>query len=187
MFLASFITIIVGIVVSFVAGFIYKSKNHIGIPLDSYKGVVVYNNGEDSEKVFGVNKSSDGYVYGYKWQCVEFVNRFYHDVLGISISGGGNAKEYFDSNVKNGEINLERGLLQYINGEGDKPKLDDIIVYTNGKYGHVAIVCYVGEDYIEVIQQNIKDKTRVKLPLTRKDDKIVVDDGKGLAGWLRKE
>lgn len=53
-------------------------KNGIGKVIDSYKEVQVYYNGSDYSKNHGKNYSEDGYYYGYKWQCVEFIKRFYY-------------------------------------------------------------------------------------------------------------
>ncbi|GIM29007.1 CHAP domain-containing protein [Clostridium polyendosporum] len=186
-FIAIFLTIVFGTIISFITAISYKYSDEIGKVVDVYKNVEIYNNGEDSKKVFEINKSQDGYIYGYKWQCVEFINRYYHDALHFSILGGGNANEYFDTNVKNGELNAKRGLIQFKNGDGDKPKVDDIVVFTNGEYGHLAIISKVKEEYVEIVQQNVYGKTRDKLRITYKDDKPFIGEGKSIAGWLRKD
>jgi surface antigen len=162
----------------------------IGTKLDSYKGVSVFNNGKDYVESFGKNYSKDGYYYGYKWQCVEFIKRFYYDAKGHKMPDVyGNAKDFFDSDLKQGKLNKKRGLVQYKNGDNVPPKEDDLIVFNDTKYGHVAIVTEVTKDYIEIIQQNIYGRTRDRYKLTCKDGKHTVG-GKGErspAGWLRKE
>lgn len=179
--------LLVGGIVSIVTGLMYKFGSEVGKVADTYQGVPIYNNGKDGAQEHGINKNKNGYVYGYKWQCVEFINRFYYDKLGISIPGGGNAKDYFDDKIENGGTNNTRMLTQFRNGEGDKPKINDIIVYTKGEYGHLAIVSKVENDYIEIVQQNVYGKPREKLNITYKDDKPIIADGKGISGWLRKE
>jgi surface antigen len=187
MFIAVIMVLILGVVISVVTSLAYKFGSEVGKVTDTYQGISIYNNGQDSSIEHGISKSKDGYVYGYKWQCVEFVNRFYHDKLGINISGGGNAKDYFDSKINNGELNNTRMLLQFKNGEGDKPKVNDIIVFNIGQYGHLGIVSKVGDDYIEIVQQNVHGKSRDNLYITYKDDKPIIGAGRGVLGWLRKD
>ena len=46
--------------------------------IDNYRSVSVYYNGPDYNKDKVENFSPDGYYYGLKWQCVEYVKRFYY-------------------------------------------------------------------------------------------------------------
>lgn len=159
----------------------------IGVQTDSYKGVPVYNNGKDYGRSYGLNYSKDGYYYGYKWQCVEYIKRFYYDVKNHKMPDGfGNAKDFFDTKLSQGEFNKARGLYQYKNGENVKPEPDDLLVFTDSTYGHVAIVTEVGKDYIEIIQQNIFETPRQKLAMEEKDGKYFVGTSRKPAGWLRK-
>jgi uncharacterized SAM-binding protein YcdF (DUF218 family)/surface antigen len=159
----------------------------IGIETGSYKGVPVYNNGKDYVRNYGKNYSKDGYYYGYKWQCVEYIKRFYYDAKEHKMPDGfGHAKDFFDSKLDNGALNKLRNLYQYKNGQDIKPEPDDLIVFNDGTYGHVAIITEVGKDYIEVIQQNIYKKPRERFSLTEKDGKYTVGTGKKPVGWLRK-
>ena len=68
-----------------------------------------------------------------------------------------------------------------------KPKEDDLIVFNDTKYGHVAIVTKVTDQYIEVIQQNVWGKSREKYKLVEKDNKYFVGEKHKPAGWLRKD
>ena len=52
----------------------------VGQKMDSLNGVFVYFNGGVSN-VNGRNTSPDGYNIGLKWQCVEFVKRYYFEKL----------------------------------------------------------------------------------------------------------
>lgn len=165
-------------------------SEEIGAEIDSYKGVKVYNNGKDYVKDYGKNYSKDGYYYGLKWQCVEYIKRFYYDAKGHKMPDLlGHAKDFFDEAVKQGELNEKRNLVQYRNGDSIKPQPDDLIVFTDTYYGHVAIVTEVNDKDIEIIQQNIYGKTREKLKLTIKDGKYTVGGGneRSPAGWLRKD
>ncbi|MDR3587697.1 MAG: hypothetical protein P4L59_20650 [Desulfosporosinus sp.] len=54
-------------------------EDHLpGKIVDSYRGVPVYYNGPDYTKDKGESFSPEGYYYGSKWQCVEYVKRFYY-------------------------------------------------------------------------------------------------------------
>lgn len=98
----------------------------------------------------------------------------------------GNAKDFFDENVEQGKLNEKRDLIQYRNGEDEKPKPDDLVVFTDTAYGHVVIVTEVGENYIEVMQQNMEESARDRFDLECKDGKYFVGGKRVPAGWLRK-
>ena len=53
-----------------------------------------------------------------------------------------------DAATPQGMPNTKRALLQYRNGQAEKPRVDDLIVFAPtllNRYGHVAIVAAVGE------------------------------------------
>jgi hypothetical protein len=153
--------------------------------LASYRGVPVYYNGPDYTTDKGESFSTDGYYYGLKWQCVEYVKRFYYVIKHHKMPDVfGNAKDFFDPFVPQGGLNQQRELIQYINGGNEKPKPDDILVFTNTRYGHVAIVTKVTANSIEVIQQNEKDPRQV-FTLTVNNHNFFVGTSLKPAGWLR--
>ncbi|MDR3602276.1 MAG: CHAP domain-containing protein [Desulfosporosinus sp.] len=155
--------------------------------VDSYKRVPVYYNGPDYNKSKSENFSPDGYYFGLEWQCVEYVKRFYYvskhhkmpDVFG-------NAKDFYNPLVPQGGMNSQRGLIQYRNGGNEKPEPDDILVFTNVPYGHVAIVTKVTRNSIEVIQQNEK-YPRQLFTLTVNNNHFFVGTNLKPVGWLRKQ
>lgn len=158
----------------------------IGDEVDSYKGIPVYFNGMDYNKSYGQNYSSDGYYYGYKWQCVEFIKRFYYDVYKHKMPDSyGNAKDYFNEAVPQGGLNKSRDMLQYKNGESESPKPDDLLVFTDKTFGHVAIITKVDGDKITVIQQNVYGKSRDTYNLKKVNGKYYVGTSRKPAGWLR--
>lgn len=159
----------------------------IGDSLDSHNGVVVYSNGANYPKSYGKHYTSDSsYYYGKKWQCVEFVKRYYYDHLHHKMTDGfGHAKDYFNPEVEHGKLNKQRGLLQFYNGRDEKPQPDDLLVY-GGKYGHVAIVTRVSDGEVEVIQQNIFMHPRETFPLIFNNGTYTIGDKKKPEGWLRK-
>lgn len=160
----------------------------IGDSLDSYNGVTVFNNGVDFPKSHGKSYSHDsGYYFGKKWQCVEFVKRYYFLRLGHRMPDVyGHAKDFFDKKVAHGKVNKKRALVQYANGGDEKPQPGDLLVF-DGSYGHVAIVTRVGHDKVEVIQQNIFMRPRQSFPLTAGSNSWTIGEDKKPLGWLRKK
>ena len=167
-----------------------KMVNHnIGDVIDSHNEIPVYFNGS-TDTSLGRNKSKDGYNYGLKYQCVEFVKRYYYDYLNHKMPNTfGHAKDFFDSELKDGEINQERNLIQYQNGSQSKPKVDDIIVFDAtvfNPFGHVAIVSHVLEDEIVLVQQNAGrfSNPRTIIPLIKEEQVWKLDNNR-ILGWLR--
>jgi len=159
-------------------------KNHIiGEPIDELNKVKVYYNGDNILQSQGKH-NVDGYYCGKKWQCVEFIKRYYFLHLKHEMPNGyGHASSFFNNNLKDNSFNSARGLKQFKNPSSTKPKVDDIIVW-GGKYGHVAIVSKVANNKIEVIQQNVGLETRMEYLLEKINGKYVLDGG--ISGWLRK-
>jgi surface antigen len=167
--------------------FLFFESKKIGKELDGYRGVPVYYNGLVFFRSYGRNYSADGYYYGQKWQCVEFIKRFYEQAKGHRMPDVmGHAKSFFDDNLPDGTLNQQRALVQYRNGSTNKPCADDLVVFTDTKYGHVAIVAEVGGDYLEVIQQNILGKPRQRFTLVTTNGHYFVSAPRCPAGWLRK-
>lgn len=166
-------------------------KYDIGQKIDSLNGVVVYYNGSVSN-VVGRQLTEDGYNLGLKYQCVEFVKRYYYEELNHKmLNSYGHAKDFFISNLKDGEINKQRNLVQYTNSSQSKPKLNDLVVYsgtTLNQYGHVSIISKVTENEIEIIQQNPGPfgNSRETYDLVNKDEKWRISNDQ-ILGWLRKK
>jgi hypothetical protein len=163
----------------------------IGQPVDSLNGVIVYYNG-GVNNVSGRNLTKDNYNLGLKYQCVEFVKRYYYQHFDHKMPDShGNAKDFFDKDLKDGQLNTQRNLIQFSNGSQSKPCPGDLIIFngsTWNKYGHVAIISNVWDNEIEVIQQNPgpNGKSRDRFDLDNEDNKWTIDYNSVL-GWLRKE
>jgi len=163
-----------------------QSRPAVGNVIDSHLGIPVYYNGVNYFKSYGEHFSPDGYYYGQKWQCVEFVKRFYHQALLHKMPNvWGHAKDFYDQTINHAMMNQQRGLVQYHNGGDIKPAVNDLIVFRGPQYGHVAIVTEVNNKSIEIIQQNIFGKTRQHLKLIKRGDKYFVISSMKAAGWLR--
>lgn len=159
--------------------------------VDSLDGVYVYYNGSVGS-TYGRNTAPDGYNIGLKYQCVEFVKRYYYEYYGHKMTDSyGHAVSFFDPNVADGQVNKRRGLTQYKNGGAVKPRRGDLVVYSGtvfNPYGHVAIVAGATAGSITIIQQNPGPgaSSRETFGLSQKDGKWTVDNGR-ILGWLRKE
>ncbi len=162
-----------------------------GMAIDSFNNVKVFYNGEVST-TNGRNKTEDGYNLGMKYQCVEFVKRYYYEHLHHKMPDSyGNAKDFFDSDLKDGDYNAKRNLMQYSNPSKTKPVEDDLIIFDGhigNSYGHVAIVCEATDDHLTIIQQNPGSTapSRVSISLKKEGDQWQINNSR-ILGWLRKE
>lgn len=162
----------------------------VGEKIDSLNGVYVYYNDKVSN-VSGRNLAPDGYNIGLKYQCVEFVKRYYYQHYNHKMPDSyGHAKDFFVEGLADGAYVKKRNLFQYNNPASVPPKVGDLLIYgptgSNG-YGHVAIVSSVSSRKIEIIQQNPG-----KTAPSRETYRLYHQNGKwkighaNLKGWLRK-
>ena len=139
----------------------------------------------------GRELTQDGYNLGLKYQCVEFVKRYYYEELNHKMPDSyGNAKDFFNSKIRDGKINKQRNLYQHTNPCSSKPKINDLIIYSGtalNRYGHVSIISNVTENEIEIIQQNPGPfaSSREKYVLINVDGKWKINNDR-ILGWLRK-
>jgi surface antigen len=167
----------------------FDRSRAVGEVVDEFNGVKVYYNG-------GVNHSSgrilapDGYNVGIRYQCVEFVKRYYYERFNHEMpESRGNAKDFFDADAPDGSLNASRGLIQFRNGSPTPPQADDILVFGPAlfnPYGHVAIVSAATGQSIEIVQQNAGPfaGTRDVLVLVHGSGGWTVDSSR-VRGWLR--
>lgn len=159
--------------------------------VDSLDGVYVYYNGNVGS-TYGRNTAPDGYNIGLKYQCVEFVKRYYYEHYGHKMPDPyGHAVSFFDPELKDGETNTRRGLTQYANGGKTRPQKGDLLVYNAtvfNPYGHVAIVAGIDEGTVTVIQQNPGPggDSRETLGIRYKNGSWIVNNRR-ILGWLRNE
>lgn len=166
------------------------STYEVGQAIDSLNHVIVYfNGGVDNVEE---RNTIDGYNLGLKYQCVEFVKRYYFEKLNHRMPETyGHAKTFFNPQVKDGAINQQRDLLQFHNPGKSKPQVDDLLVMDGtllNKFGHVAIVSKVSAKEIEIIQQNpgpfAPSRDTIKLINTDAGKWELENDR--VLGWLRK-
>ena len=162
-----------------------------GTPIDSLNGVKVYYNGS-IKHVEGRSLSPDQYNFGLKYQCVEFVKRYYYEHLHHKMPDTyGHAKDFFIPNLADGALNSQRALTQYRNPSRVQPQVNDLLVYAPtlfNPYGHVAIVAEVQKDAIEIIQQNPGrwGRSRQRYQLSQENGQWLIHK-KRIMGWLRKK
>lgn len=170
--------------------FNFNPKYEVGQKLDSLNGVYVYYNG-GVNNVTERNTTPDGYNLGLKYQCVEFVKRYYYEYLHHEMPDAyGHAKSFFDATLADSTFNDSRGLLQFTNPSQSRPEVSDLLVFSSSffnKYGHVAIVSKVTPTSVEIIQQNPGPfgTSRETYDLKYVDGKWEIKNSR-IKGWLRK-
>lgn len=162
----------------------------VGDIIDYYKNVPIYYNGPVFSKVQGRSLASDGYNFGLKYQCVEFVKRYYYTNLDHKMPDTyGHAKDFFDPSLPDKGWNKRRGLMQYRNVREHPPKVDDILVYDaypGNKFGHLAVISKVQDGWVEIVHQNMGKESRKRIKLVYFEKYWTIADYH-ILGWLRKE
>lgn len=137
----------------------------VGAIVETLDGVPVFANGPSYVVSHGKHFADDGYYFGQKWQCVEFIKRYLYVAKKHRLPNvWGHAKHFFDASIKQGDMNPARGMLQFRQGGEVKPQAGDLIVFDRSAHGHVAIVSKVEPFAIEVVQQNMP-RARISLPM----------------------
>ncbi|MBU4338114.1 CHAP domain-containing protein [Patescibacteria group bacterium] len=139
------------------------------------------------------NGANWGTEYGLlEYQCVAYAKRFYTKLLDTSKwTGLASAYQYYT----NAEA---RGLTPYPNGGSMSPQPDDILSFRGGTNGHVAIITEVGENYVNVIEQNVKRNDAMGPPnhqipynkatnMIGDENGLRTDIGLYVQGWIRKD
>ena len=149
----------------------------------SFNGVTAYSNGSVT------TDSTDRISTGLKWQCVEFVRRYYSTVYGMNIGAGENASGFYSSAAS-------WKLASFPNGGTVSPQVGDILCFAGGSSGngHVAIITGVSSTQITVIQQNVTESSRdaaFPCPMSVVGGKYTVygttiGSSYNCQGWLRK-
>ncbi len=129
----------------------------------TWKGVIGYHNG-DYQEGKDPNPNDDIWTcgqltgYGYQYQCVEYIKRFYSSA-GIKTTAWeavpDNKETFFNNATK-------YGLTNYSNGGTIPPTPNDIIIFKGGTYGHVAVITgitltYTNQYRVDFVEQNWSD------------------------------
>lgn len=160
-----------------------------GTNLGNYNGVISYSNGSGGY-VSNLYNYVNGTNTGMKWQCVEYVNRYYliQKSLDIRIAGQ-NAVDYYPNASA-------RGLISYQNQGNTSPEIGDVLCFSGGNpnYGHVAIIREIGSNYLKVIQQNVSQTSNdanynINMTVSGGQYNVsgsTIGSGYSCQGWLRK-
>lgn len=184
------------IVIIFISQWTFKNFNFnndykVGDKIDSLNGVVVYYNG-GVDNVTERHTTVDNYNLGLKYQCVEFVKRYYYEYYNHKMPDAmGNAKDFFNESLGDSTFNSKRNLTQFSNPSISKPKVNDLLIFGGSvwnRYGHVAIISNGYDNEIEIIQQNPGpfSPSREKFQLNFHNNRWKIEDDR-ILGWLRKE
>ena len=165
--------------------------HQIGDSIDELENVVVFYNGSIGH-IENRNVTKDGYNLGLRWQCVEFVKRFYLDFFNHKMPDSyGHAKDFFDKNLEDGKLNKTRNLIQHSNPSIAKPEKFDILIFgktSSNDFGHVAIISEVSEVEVEIIQQNMGffGSSRERMDLVFEEGKWIIENSKVLGRLAKK-
>ncbi|MBX7044621.1 MAG: T9SS type A sorting domain-containing protein [Ignavibacteria bacterium] len=157
-----------------------------GTPLGEYNGVICYSNGNTG---YASNQTNyqNGTNTGMKWQCPEYINRYYVIVYSMNIrnQASNNANDYYYTATA-------RGLQAFTNGGTTAPQVGNIVCSQGGDFGHVGLVRAVGSNYVDIIQQNwfnnSGDVIR-RLSMTVSNGHYTIEGFSSsypIVGWLRK-
>ena len=167
-----------------------KSSGKVGRVIDTFNGVVIYYNGKVAN-IQGRSVTSDGYNLGLRYQCVEFVKRYYYEYYDHKMPDSyGNAKDFYSYAIEDGQINPARNLRQFSNPSKSRPKIGDLLVFGPtpfNKFGHVGIISKLDKGRIQIAQQNpgSNNPSRQWFNLEKRGDQHYINH-QYVLGWLRK-
>ena len=150
----------------------------VGATIGELCGVVAYDNGPNPLLIH------EHGPYGWHYLATELAYRFLVEHYGLSPSGAptyGPAKTWYTAPTDP----LVADLARHPSGGTEPPRPGDVIVWTVGEHGHVAVVADVAfneaHGLVEVLEQNAPGSTHRYA--------ITVDEGRytvaGADGWLR--
>lgn len=110
-------------------------------------------------------KNGVDYDGAYGKQCVDYVNEYAKDVLGIKNAFVGPYYAYQCYTEYNNYPNIKNNFNRVANGKTNHPTKGDVIVWAkerNGYAGHIAVVLGATEHTIKVAEQNYDGKGSVR-------------------------
>jgi glutathionylspermidine amidase/synthetase len=148
-------------------------------------GVAIYHNPKKEKETYHVAKKTetyDGIRYGIKYQCVEFVRRYYIKKFHSTFPEVDNAYELFDLKYATDlQTNKKVRLRAIPNSIQNIPEPGDMIIWKpEGRYrdtGHVAIMKeIVNRSIVTIVEQNGK---------THNGQRNIQIHHPGILGWMR--
>ena len=116
--------------------------------------------------------------YGYKYQCVELIQRFYSKTWDYQNIWGGHAINLWDT--------APAGIIKYENGSNTAPVWGDVLVFSGATYGHVAAVKRIKGNSILFVEQNSSADGLDKLSFEIRDGGFWINPRGSyiVKGWL---
>jgi CHAP domain len=162
-----------------------------GDPLAIWESVGVYSNAPYQRQAISCNPTPG--PYGFQFQCVEFINRFF------KTDWYGNAYTYFLDAETPTITKKAKGLVTFRNGGTVIPEPDDILVFDQpsgaaaglGRYGHVALITAVTPTSVTVLEQNWSATGVASIPMssvtsgTTTTYTVASRAGHPVLGWVR--
>lgn len=151
-------------------------SEEIGAVIDSFCGITAHQNGPVIDHVILPQGP-----YGYQYQCTELAYRFvcqHFDMCEKKTGAYGNAEAWYDNYADP----VLGKMLRFANGGSEPPRPGDILVATNGKYGHVAIVKSVADGLVHVLEQNVYQGSHAYVITSANGTHTMAAKW---AGWLR--
>lgn len=171
--------------------------------LGACREIEAYSNGDPDRISLEWNVDSKGRVCGIKWQCVEYVRRYLHEVEGSTFHDVDSAHNIWDLDVL---TNFETGAMHEFfsikNGAAKEPPTESsLLIYPiqpNCPYGHVAVITHVkfdeksGRGHVQVSEQNWTNSSWKGYDYSRllellRDDQgcyTIIDDNQySILGW----
>lgn len=160
------------------------------------KNVCAFSNGNDdycpSERHY-----YHGIFLGFKWECVEFIRRWLlmrKTCIFLNITQAADIWEQLTS-IERVTDGKQFALIKHANGSNEKPKSDCLLIYHRSSdlpYGHIAIICEVGSEYIRVAEQNYEyynwsSNYSRQIPLKFRNNSYFIDDEYEIYGWIEIE
>lgn len=115
-----------------------------GTPLAEVDGVWAYSNGPYTGTGTECIPGPDA-IGAYRYQCVEFAQRYMHEIFGLAPRWNVGAAKQMCSSYPAGVSPQPAGAT---------PVHGDLAVFTHGDWGHVAVVAEVFADGIAIVEQN---------------------------------
>ncbi|KAJ3121070.1 hypothetical protein HK098_004039 [Nowakowskiella sp. JEL0407] len=141
----------------------------------------------------------NGTYTGFKWQCVELGRRYLLLNYGVVYDSIPMAYDIFRlKSVLRVSDNIRLKMHAIKNGEAELPQKGSLLIWSDiGEFkrtGHIAVIVNVGEDFVDIVEQNVDDTVWPKgqnysrrLQAERKDGKITLKctfpDTK-ILGWM---
>ena len=113
-----------------------------GVELGNFEGIPIRSNGMYTGTAYNCQAGAD-------YQCVYFAVTYFQTKFGFAWPVKA-AADLFDYPP------ADKTVAIFNDGSGAPPRVGDMLVWRNSKYGHVAIISAVGPDYVEVAEQNTR-------------------------------